>query len=92
MSEKEATEDAINRKLEEIMERKEIEGHEEISHTFKFLAKILFNVRFDLDEFKIHVLEMLKGVETEADPELEELKFPPEIDLDIKRLKNDFYS
>ena len=85
MSEKEATEEQITDTLNKIILNNP-------DKTIRFLAKIVFNTRFDLDEFKIHVLEMLKGVETEADPEPEELKFPPEIDLDIKRLKNDFYS
>ena len=85
MSEKEATEEQIQTKLDEIMLTNP-------DKTTRFFAKLIFNLRFDLDEFKIRVLEMLKGVETEADPEPEELKFPPEIDLDIKRLKNDFYS
>ena len=85
MSEKEATEEQITDTLNKIILNNP-------DNTLRFLAKIVFNLRFDLDEFKIHVLEILKGLETEADPEPEELKFPPEIDLDIKRLKNDFYS
>ena len=90
MSEKEATEEQINDTLTKIM------TSIDSSHAVKFLAKILFNVRFDLDELKIEVLKAIKAVIIESEPEPEELKYS---DKDLKkiattpeRLSNDFYS
>ena len=59
MSEKEATEQQINNTLNTIMTT---DGEfENPSHTIKFLAKIIFNLRFDLDELKVKLYETIMG-------------------------------
>ena len=72
MSEKEVTEDAINKKLDEIMEQ-----HED--KTIRFLAKILFNCRFDLNELKLELIKCLGDIGIEVDvnhkPEEEDGRF-----------------
>ena len=84
MSEKEATEEQINDTLTKIMTS-------DPNHSVKFLAKILFNVRFDLDELKIKLYETI--LPEEGSPEFEELKFPDKkISTTPERLNNDFYS
>ena len=86
MSEKEATEEQINDTLTKIMTS-------DPNHSVKFLAKILFNVRFDLDELKLHLKKMLKDVSGEGYCEFEELQFPDKkITTTPERLNNDFYS
>ena len=88
MSEKEATEEQINNTLNEIMESNP-------DHSIRFLAKILFNLRFDLDELKIKIFE---AIEADND-EPEEDFYTPETDNDLKkidvgpeRFHNDFYA
>ena len=84
MSEKEATEEQINDTLTKIMTS-------DPNHSVKFLAKILFNVRFDLDELKIKLYETILPEEGSA--EFEELKFPDKkIATTPERFHNDFYS
>ena len=61
MSEKEATEKQITETLEKIMTTEGVLKNP--THTIKFLAKILFNLRFDLDELKVKLYETIMGEE-----------------------------
>lgn len=56
----------------------EFEGEFEYpSHNIKFLCKIIFNLRYDLNELKLELIKALgKGIEVE-NPEYDELKYPP---------------
>ena len=71
MSEKEVSEEAINDKLNEIME------DDLQNKTIKLLAKLIFNLRFDLNEFKLEIVEFMKKlkIESEGNIEPEELKY-----------------
>ena len=60
MSEKEATEKQITETLEKIMTTEGVLKNP--THTIKFLAKILFNLRFDLDAFKIEIFDFLDKI------------------------------
>ena len=62
MSEKEATEEAINKKLEEIMEDVAMTKVEQL------FTKLLFNVRFDLNEMKLELLKFFKDECEEVNP------------------------
>ena len=53
MSDKEVTEEAINDKLEEIMEK-------DTDRTIRLFAKLIFNLRFDLNDLKLELLKVLK--------------------------------
>lgn len=56
--EKEVSEKQIDDKLNEIMT---FDGDfVDASHTIKFLAKILYNLRFDLNELKLNLIKALK--------------------------------
>ena len=84
MSEKEATEKQIDDTLTKIMDAPDDIEFEKITHSIKFLARILFNVRFDLDAFKIEIIEFLNKLKIEeGKPEPEEIKMGPE---DIKTI------
>ena len=54
MSDKEVTEEAINDKLNEIMEDVAMTKVE------KLFAKLIFNLRFDLNEMKLELLKVFK--------------------------------
>ena len=71
MSDKEVTEEAINDKLNEIME------DDLQNKTIRLLAKLIFNLRFDLNEFKLEIVEFMKKlkIESEGNIEPEELKY-----------------
>ena len=58
MSEKEVSEKQINDKLTEII-------LEEPNKTIRLLAKLIFNLRFDLDELKVELYKALTGDESE---------------------------
>ena len=58
MSEKEATEQQIEDTLNKIMDTDGI--FENPSHTIKFLTKIIFNLRYDLNEMKLELLKVFK--------------------------------
>ena len=54
MSEKEATEEKIQEKLDELI----------LSHpdkTIRLFAKLIFNLRFDLNELKLELIKVIKG-------------------------------
>ena len=58
MSEKEVTEKEIDDKLNEIMT---FDGDfVDASKTIKLFAKLIYNLRFDLDELKLHLIKALK--------------------------------
>ena len=85
MSEKEATEEQITEALNKIMET-----HDD--NAVKLLAKLLFNVRFDLDELKIELVKCLGGIGLEVE-EGEELKYPDKkIDKECRRFYFDLYT
>ena len=56
--------------------------------TIKLLAKLIFNLRFDLNEFKLEIVEFMKKlkIESEGNIEPEELKYS---DKDLKKANND---
>ena len=56
--EKEVSEERIDKKLEEIIETEGI--FDNPSHIIKLLAKLIFNLRFDLNELKIELIKILK--------------------------------
>ena len=85
MSEKNATEEQITEALNKI-----INAHED--KAIQLLAKLIFNLRFDLDELKIELLKMFKTDHIEEDFEID-LEFPDKtIDTECKRFYNDFYT
>ena len=53
MSDKEVTDKEIDDKLNEIME-----GHQD--NFIRLLAKLIFNLRFDLNEMKLELLKVFK--------------------------------
>jgi len=59
MSEKEASEKEIDKALEKIMDN--ILAPQEV----RLIAKLVFNLRFDLDELKIELLKVLRDEECE---------------------------
>ena len=59
MSEKEASEKQIVDALNNIILGERIR----IKHSLKLLAKLIFNLRFDLDELKIELLKVISGEE-----------------------------
>ena len=76
MSEKEATEKQITETLEKIMTTEGVLKNP--THTIKFLAKILFNLRFDLNELKLELIKVLKeeeDCEVNHKPEEEDGRF-----------------
>ena len=92
MSEKEATEESIAEALKDIMNP---ETGMRIKHCIRLLAKLIFNLQFDLDELKIRIFE---AIEADND-EPEEDFYTPETDNDLKkidvgpeRFHNDFYA
>ena len=71
LSEKDVTEKEIDETLNKIMVSNP-------DHTIRFLARILFNLRFDLDDLKIELLKVLKddeGEEINHKPEEEDGRF-----------------
>ena len=84
MSEEPATDEQITEALNNIIAK-----HEDTA--IKLLAKLVFNLMFDLDELKLHLLKAFKneGIEIEDI----DLVYPDkEINTEIKRFYNDFYS
>ena len=73
MREKEATEKQIDDTLTKIMES------DYQNKTLKFLAKILFNVRYDLNELKLELVKCLGDIGIDAEinhkPEEEDGRF-----------------
>ena len=66
MSDKEVSEKAISEHLEYLMEKFDGDLHD-IRKTIRFFAKIIFNLRFDLDELKIELLKTLTGEDGECE-------------------------
>ena len=66
MSDKEVTEEAINDKLNEIME------DDFQNKTIKLFAKLIFNLRFDLNEMKLELLKVFKDEWEEINHKKEE--------------------
>ena len=62
MSEKEATEEQINEKMEEI-----IELHSD--KAIRLLAKLISNCRYDLNEMKLELLKVFKPEDNELPKE-----------------------
>ena len=55
----------IDDKLEEIME-----GHQD--HFMRLIAKLIYNLRYDLDELKLELLKVLKEDDCEVNHKKEE--------------------
>ena len=71
--EKELKEKDIDEALTKVIDT---EGDfENPSHIIKFLTKIIFNLRYDLNELKQELIKVL-GAGVENEPEYEELKYP----------------
>lgn len=62
MTERQISEEEIDKSLEGIME-----NHPD--HTIKFLAKILFNCRYDINEMKLGLLKIFKPEAIEIEDE-----------------------
>jgi len=85
MSEKDATEEQIQEALNLI-----ITNHPE--KPIRLLAKLIHNLRFDLDEFKIEVYKFVKGLGAEELQDID-IKYPDKkIEKNCRRLNDDFYS
>jgi len=93
MSEKEATEEEITEALNKIIN---CPGYFENPHdVLKMLAKLIWNLRFDLQELKTELINHFKNMDLE---DLEE-EYVPESEDDLKKLDasperffNDFYA
>ena len=68
MSDKEATKEGIKSALNDIIDNAE---KCDVPHTLALLAKLIFNLRFDLNELK---LELLKFLKNEGDCEINHKK------------------
>lgn len=58
MSDKEVTEKQIDDTLQEILDESGV--FDNPSHVIKLLAKLIFNLRFDLNELKLELINVLK--------------------------------
>jgi len=86
-----ATEEQIQAKLNDIMGLIDEKIDEELPKIIRLFSKIIYNVRFDLDELKIKLYETLLG-EEDVDYTSEELKFPDKLPKKPERMQNDLYS
>ena len=84
MSEEEVTNKQIDDKLEEVMEYNQEFGHQDITQAIKLFAKLIFNIRYDINEMKLELLKVFKT--EEGKPEPEELKMSPD---DLKQVGDD---
>ena len=66
MSDKEVSEEVIQKKLEEMME------DVALTKTEQLFAKLLFNVRYDINELKIELLKVFKDECEEVNHKKEE--------------------
>ena len=63
------------------------------SHTIKFLCKIIFNLRYDLNELKVELVKALGAGEGVEPEDFEELKYPNKSDWNVpQRFQYDIYS
>ena len=60
MSDKEATKKQIDDKLNDIMELLDEQVDEDLPQIIRLFAKLLFNVRYDLNEMKLELLKVFK--------------------------------
>jgi len=63
LTEEEASEKEIDEGLKTIMEAPDNKKFENITSTIKFLTGIIFNLRYDLNELKLKLIEVYKGDE-----------------------------
>ena len=78
MSEKEVTEKQIDQKLEEVMELIDEKIDEDLPQIIRLLAKLVYNLRFDLNDLKVELLKVLKeddDCEVNHKPEEEDGRF-----------------
>ena len=85
--EREVSEKEINDALTKIMDSKGV--FDNPSHTIKFLAKIVFNLRFDLNELKQELIKMFSGEQGNFEIEI---AIPEQMKVELKRLSDDYFS
>ena len=91
MSDIEASKKEIDETLDRIMESIDEQIDEYLPQTIRLFAKLIFNLRYDLDDLKIHLKKVFKGG-SPGEPEPEDLKYPPkEIKTNPERFYDDFY-
>lgn len=79
MSDREVSNKEIDDKLNEIIEYVDEQIDENLPKIIRLFAKLIFNIRYDLDEFKIEIVDFLKKLKIEeGKTEPEELKMGPE--------------
>ena len=84
------TEAEINEGLEKI-----IEGNTELdpTHTIRLLAKLIYNLRLDLQELKNELIKTFKQEPEDMEVEIYELPYPDkEIQKEPRRFFDDFYA
>jgi len=81
--EREVSEKEINNKLEEIMDN--ILAPKEV----RLLAKLIFNLRFDLNELKQELIKTFSGEDGQFEIEI---ALPEEMKKTIRRLSDDYFS
>jgi len=89
MSEKEVSEEKIDKALESIMETPE--EHLDALHIVKLLAKLIYNLRYDLNELKLKLVEAFKNSGS-VDTDDIYLAYPNDIKKEIKRLEDEYFS
>ena len=78
MNEKEVTEKQIQDKLEEIIQLVDEKVDETLPNIIRLFGKLIFNLRFDLDELKLELLKVLRDEdngEVNHKPEEEDGRF-----------------
>jgi len=84
------TEQEINEGLEKI-----IEGNTEIdpTRTIRLLAKLIYNLRFDLIELKRELIKTLRSEPEDIEVDIYDLPYPDkEIEKEPRRFFDDFYA
>jgi len=91
------SEDEINTALDKIINNEGV--FENPSHLIRLLAKLIYNLRVDLDELREELIKQFKQIQSELEEVVED-EYYPESEDDLRKLDsnpggrffNDFYA